>query len=159
MQIYELAKPDILCCLVAWCLGNYSSSTQWAPSARAPPFGYLLSGCSAVQCWDIWSFRSLKINPMTTHFCAFYRNDKNYSIRLLLTCSGFPFYSCQESHLVKLIKPACQKERGKEQRNVNTASLEARAITFFFLGKKVRCLWGRRRGWGGGGALHTVSIL
>lgn len=59
---------------------------------------------------------------MTKHFCTFQRNDKKYSIRLLLTGSGFSFYSCQESHLVKLIKPACQEEREKEQRNVNTVS-------------------------------------
>lgn len=89
---------------------------------------------AAVQHWDIWSFTSLKTNPMTKHFYTFQRNDKKYSIRLLLTGSEFSFYGCQESHLVKLIKPACQEKRGKEQRNVNAASWEGRVM--FFWGMK-----------------------
>ena len=68
---------------------------------------------------------------MTKHFCTFQRNDKKYCIRLLLTGSEFSFYSCQESHLVKLIKPACQGERGKEQRNVNTAGIDLSLLLLF----------------------------
>lgn len=41
--------------------------------------------------------------------------------------------------MVKLIKPACQEERGKEQRNVNTGSLEGRAI-IFWRGNEVKML-------------------
>lgn len=127
---------------LAGVLGITHPALSEHPVPKPLPFAIYYQA-AAVQRWDIWSFRSLKINPMTTHFCAFYRNDKNYSIRLLLTCSGFSFYSCQESHLVKLIKPACQEQREKEQRNVSTASLEVRAITFFLGRKWVRWLWGR----------------
>lgn len=45
-------------------------------------------------------------------------------MRLRLTDPGFSFFSCQKSHLVKLMKPACQAGRGKEQGNVNRPSLE-----------------------------------
>lgn len=85
---------------------------------------------------------------MTEHFCTFQRNDKKYSIRYLLTCSGFSFYSCQESHLVKLIKPASQEERRQKQRNVNS---ELRGEGYNVpggVGNEVRCCKRRQEGAG-----------
>lgn len=58
--------------------------------------------------------------------------------------------------MVKLIKPARQEERGKEQRNVNTASLEGKVM--FFLGMK-DISGGGRREWVGRETLHIVRIL
>lgn len=156
MLIRDLAKADTSYCLLGWCLVIIHLALSEQPVPKPLPFPIYYQA-AAVQCWDIWWFRSLKINPMTKHFCTFYRNDRKYSIRSPLTCSGFSFYSCQESHLVKLIKPACQGERGKEQRNVNTVNLEGRVM--FFLGMKWDVTGGGRRRRVEGETLHIVSIL
>ena len=145
MLINDLAKTSFMLFFLAdlWGIIYVALSEHPAPKLLLFPIYYRPA---AMQHWNIWSFTSLKINPMTKHFYTFQRNDKKYSIRLLLTGSGFSFYGCQESHVVILIKPACQKKRGKEQRNVNTASWERRVM--FFLGMKWDVAGGKKEGVG-----------
>lgn len=83
---------------------------------------------------------------MTKEFSTFQRNDRKCSVRLLLTCSGFSFYSCQESHLVKLIKPACQGERKRAEKCKHS---ELGGEGNVFLGNEVRCHYRRQQGVGG----------
>lgn len=70
MLTYDLAKADSY--IVSWAsaLGIIHPALSARPAPKPRPFPIYYQA-AALQRWDIWSFRSLKINPMAKHFCTF----------------------------------------------------------------------------------------